>query len=135
MRVVLICPYSLTLPGGVQGQVLGLARTLRARGISATVLGPCDDGGYYLIGMKRPQPALFTGISWSTVGRTPASGGLGHLSVWLRTQKAKSQPAGVRWDETQGRGRLSEDATAPEIAGAVARLLNQTKKSASAARV
>jgi phosphatidylinositol alpha-mannosyltransferase len=42
MRVVLICPYSLTLPGGVQGQVLGLARTLRHRGISASVLGPCD---------------------------------------------------------------------------------------------
>ena len=42
MRVVLICPYSLSLPGGVQGQVLGLARTLRQRGISATVLGPCD---------------------------------------------------------------------------------------------
>jgi phosphatidylinositol alpha-mannosyltransferase len=42
MRVVLICPYSLSLPGGVQGQVLGLARTLRQRGISAKVLGPCD---------------------------------------------------------------------------------------------
>jgi phosphatidylinositol alpha-mannosyltransferase len=42
MRVVLICPYSLSLPGGVQGQVLGLARTLRQRGVSATVLGPCD---------------------------------------------------------------------------------------------
>ena len=42
MRVVLICPYSLSLPGGVQGQVLGLARTLRQRGISAIVLGPCD---------------------------------------------------------------------------------------------
>ena len=42
MRVVLICPYSLSLPGGVQGQVLGLARTLRQAGVSATVLGPCD---------------------------------------------------------------------------------------------
>jgi phosphatidyl-myo-inositol alpha-mannosyltransferase len=42
VRVVLVCPYSLSLPGGVQGQVLGLARTLRQRGISATVLGPCD---------------------------------------------------------------------------------------------
>ena len=42
MRVVLICPYSLSMPGGVQGQVLGLARTLRERGVSATVLGPCD---------------------------------------------------------------------------------------------
>ena len=28
MRVGLVCPYSLTLPGGVQGQVLGLARAL-----------------------------------------------------------------------------------------------------------
>ena len=42
MRVILICPYSLSLPGGVQGQVLGLARTLRERGVAATVLGPCD---------------------------------------------------------------------------------------------
>ncbi len=30
------------------------------------VLGPCEDGGYYLIGMKWPQPALFEGIAWST---------------------------------------------------------------------
>ncbi len=30
------------------------------------VLGPCTDGGYYLIGMNEPQPALFRGITWST---------------------------------------------------------------------
>ncbi len=42
MRVGLVCPYSLTLPGGVQGQVLGLARSLRAMGHQARVLGPCD---------------------------------------------------------------------------------------------
>ncbi len=42
MRVGLVCPYSLSLPGGVQGQVLGLARALRAAGHSARVLGPCD---------------------------------------------------------------------------------------------
>lgn len=42
VRVGLICPYSLTVPGGVQGQVLGLARALRAGGIEARVLGPCD---------------------------------------------------------------------------------------------
>ncbi len=29
-------------------------------------LGPGHDGGYYLIGMKRFEPALFRGISWST---------------------------------------------------------------------
>lgn len=35
-------PYSLTLPGGVQGQVLGLARALRRQGHDVRVLGPCD---------------------------------------------------------------------------------------------
>jgi len=29
-------------------------------------LGPGHDGGYYLIGMKRPYPRLFQGIDWST---------------------------------------------------------------------
>ncbi|MCU1462990.1 MAG: pimA [Acidimicrobiales bacterium] len=42
MRVGLVCPYSLTLPGGVQNQTLGLARSLRAAGHDARVLGPCD---------------------------------------------------------------------------------------------
>ena len=32
------------------------------------VLGPCDDGGYYLIGTRRHVPALFSGIPWSTSG-------------------------------------------------------------------
>lgn len=30
------------------------------------VLGPCDDGGYYLIGMRRAWPALFEDMPWST---------------------------------------------------------------------
>lgn len=30
------------------------------------VLGPAMDGGYYLIGLNRPCPALFTNIDWST---------------------------------------------------------------------
>lgn len=42
VRIGLVCPYSLTLPGGVQGQVLGLARSLRALGHEVRVLGPCD---------------------------------------------------------------------------------------------
>ncbi len=28
------------------------------------VLGPANDGGYYLIGLSRPRPALFQGIEW-----------------------------------------------------------------------
>ena len=30
------------------------------------VIGPANDGGYYLLGMKRFHPALFEGIDWST---------------------------------------------------------------------
>ena len=30
------------------------------------VIGPADDGGYYLLGMKRFHPELFDGIHWST---------------------------------------------------------------------
>lgn len=42
MRIGMVCPYSLSVPGGVQGQVLGLARALRARGETVRVLSPCD---------------------------------------------------------------------------------------------
>jgi uncharacterized protein len=30
------------------------------------VLGPSDDGGYYLVGLRAPAPSLFEGIPWST---------------------------------------------------------------------
>ena len=49
LRIGLVCPYSLSIPGGVQAQVLGLARELRRQGHEARVLGPCDG----------PPPASF----------------------------------------------------------------------------
>jgi rSAM/selenodomain-associated transferase 1 len=30
------------------------------------VVGPATDGGYWLIGLKQPQPALFADIAWSS---------------------------------------------------------------------
>jgi len=30
------------------------------------VLGPARDGGYWLVGLREPKPAVFDGISWST---------------------------------------------------------------------
>jgi len=61
MRIGLICPYSLTIPGGVQGQVLGLAKMLRSLGHSVRVLGPCDgpppDTGVTPLGMSIPTAA------------------------------------------------------------------------------
>lgn len=41
-RVALVCPYSLSRPGGVQGQVLGLARSLDRLGHDVTVFAPVD---------------------------------------------------------------------------------------------
>ena len=35
-------------------------------GSSDVVLGPCEDGGYYLIGLKRPQPRLLRDVQMST---------------------------------------------------------------------
>ena len=61
MRIGVICPYSLTIPGGVQGQVLGLARSLRALGHEARVLAPCDgpppDAGVTPLGRSVPTAA------------------------------------------------------------------------------
>jgi phosphatidylinositol alpha-mannosyltransferase len=61
MRVGLVSPYSLTIPGGVQGQVLGLARSLRHLGHETRVLGPCDgpppDAGVTPLGRSVPAAA------------------------------------------------------------------------------
>lgn len=51
-----------------------LAETCRLLGGGAAdvVLGPAEDGGYYLIGLAAPAPALFVDMPWgtSTVYRT-----------------------------------------------------------------
>jgi rSAM/selenodomain-associated transferase 1 len=37
-------------------------------GGSDVVIIPADDGGYVLVGMRKPQPALFSDMRWSTPG-------------------------------------------------------------------
>ena len=41
-------------------------RAFEALGSADLVLGPASDGGYYLLGLHRPEPHLFDRISWST---------------------------------------------------------------------
>ncbi len=43
-----------------------LAQAFAALDRADTVIGPCDDGGYYLIGLKRPAPRLLRGVRMST---------------------------------------------------------------------
>jgi rSAM/selenodomain-associated transferase 1 len=42
------------------------ARTLLADGPDRVVLGPAEDGGYYLLGMRAAHEGLFADIAWST---------------------------------------------------------------------
>jgi phosphatidylinositol alpha-mannosyltransferase len=73
LAVALVCPYSLSRPGGVQGQVMGLARALEARGHRATVFAPLDDPGDAPKGID----LVVTGHSVSL----PANGSVAPVSV------------------------------------------------------
>jgi uncharacterized protein len=44
---------------------------LLASRVPDVVLGPSDDGGYYLIGMRHPWPMLFDNMPWSTPAVLP----------------------------------------------------------------
>lgn len=60
--VCLVNSDSPTLP---VGYLVTAATALAAPG-DRIALGPSTDGGYYLIGMKRPHAGLFQDIAWST---------------------------------------------------------------------
>jgi phosphatidylinositol alpha-mannosyltransferase len=77
----MICPYSLSVPGGVQAQAMGLARELRKMGIEVRVLAPCDG----------PPPATFVTPLGNSLP-TSANGSMAPLapdpSCSLRTMRA-----------------------------------------------
>lgn len=56
--VLLLGADSPTLPGQILADAVD--RLLE----QDAVLGPCDDGGYYLLGLRRTLPALLEGIDW-----------------------------------------------------------------------
>lgn len=60
--VCLVNADSPTLPTGF---LVEAARALQRPG-DRVVLGPAEDGGYFLIGLKRPHRRLFEDIAWST---------------------------------------------------------------------
>lgn len=50
------------LPKSIINESFGLLLSKQAE----VVLGPCHDGGYYLVGLRKPYPELFRNIPWST---------------------------------------------------------------------
>jgi rSAM/selenodomain-associated transferase 1 len=59
-RAVIMDSDSPTLPSAY------LARAFEELGAAEVVLGPCEDGGYYLIGLTQPQPRLLREVKMST---------------------------------------------------------------------
>ncbi|MEP7137400.1 MAG: TIGR04282 family arsenosugar biosynthesis glycosyltransferase [Chloroflexota bacterium] len=92
-RAVIMDSDSPTLPSNYLSQ----AFTALADGADV-VLGPCDDGGYYLIGIKKPAPRLLREVQMSTPTVTADTIALAHeedlnvrlLPVWYDVDDASS---------------------------------------------
>jgi uncharacterized protein len=99
--VCLVDSDSPTVPSENFAEAVELLSTSRDR----VVLGPSDDGGYYLIGLKKPHRHLFEQIDWSTervlnqtMGRATEVG-----------LKIKLLPTGYDVDDAASLRRLSEE--------------------------
>ncbi|MFQ5501119.1 MAG: TIGR04282 family arsenosugar biosynthesis glycosyltransferase [Phycisphaerae bacterium] len=63
-----------------------LSRAFELLGGHDVVIGPAIDGGYYLLGLRRPAPTLLEGIDWSSdrvLGQTQARAAATGLRVAL----------------------------------------------------
>lgn len=49
------------------------AASVLSRKLADVVIGPAEDGGYYLIGITSPQPRLFDDVAWSTASVLPTT--------------------------------------------------------------
>jgi rSAM/selenodomain-associated transferase 1 len=58
------------VPGLASGDVVAALDALADHDLA---LGPALDGGYYLIALGQPRPALFPGITWGTASVLPAT--------------------------------------------------------------
>ena len=67
-------------PGMTASRIRAAAERL---GRADVVLGPTLDGGYYLIGLRKPRPELFRDIPWST-------------AAVFETTRSRAQEAGLR---------------------------------------
>ena len=81
----------------------------RMLGEADIVLGPVADGGYWLIGVRGDQPALFQGIPWSTAQVLSATlARSAGLSVRLLPVRHDVDDAGSPWIDSEGGLRLAE---------------------------
>jgi rSAM/selenodomain-associated transferase 1 len=69
-----------------------------------TVLGPAEDGGYWLIGQRPPGADLFSGIPWST-------------RAVMEETRTRLRSSGIGWSEID---RLADIDTVEDVARVVA---------------
>jgi phosphatidylinositol alpha-mannosyltransferase len=72
VRVALVCPYSWSVPGGVQTHVSGLAAALRDRGADVEILAPADGPADGILALGRSIPIPSNG-SVQRVALSPAA--------------------------------------------------------------
>jgi rSAM/selenodomain-associated transferase 1 len=107
--VCLIDSDSPTVPAESFAKAVELLSTQEDR----VVLGPSDDGGYYLIGAKKPHRFLFEEIDWSTervLNQTMRRAEETGLEVQLL-------PPGYDVDDGTSLHRLYEDVMADTVSG------------------
>jgi len=85
MRIGIVCPYSLDVPGGVQNHVQELAEALMALGHQVSVLAPADENAdlpAYVVPAGRAVPVRYNGsVARLTFGPLSAA----RVRRWLHT--------------------------------------------------
>ncbi len=102
--VCLVNSDSPTLPT----TILSRAASILMTDPDQVVLGPAEDGGYYLIGMTAPHAALFRDIAWST-------------GVVAAETRARAAAAGLRLVEFEPWYDVDDPASLDRLAAALAR--------------
>jgi phosphatidyl-myo-inositol alpha-mannosyltransferase len=81
LRVALVCPYAVDVPGGVQEQVTGLARRLRTAGAEVDVFAPGGRSRPGFVSLGRPQSFADNGSVTRTVVTPWQLGALARLGA------------------------------------------------------
>lgn len=114
------CVLNSDSPSLPTAYLVRAAEALLAPG-ERVVLGPADDGGYYLVGAKTADPHLFADIAWSTEGVAAAT----RARVAERGLELVELPAWYDVDEHAALLRLgveTEGYAAPVSRAALARM-------------
>jgi rSAM/selenodomain-associated transferase 1 len=71
-RLARVEPPALVIGSDLPALTAGLLREAAAAlAVNEVVIGPARDGGYWLIGLRKPMPWLFENMAWSTPAVLP----------------------------------------------------------------